>query len=249
MATEPDAGGPEPIPAADDNNPRSSGDPEGDDSNSTAVAAEAAAGGEPPASPPLPAKHVPATPGPRAAGLREVYRRALERTLERVSWDNVAACYPTVAARAPATLRAVQGQMVGLLREKCDVSVFLLSRGLPRFFLVWLGGRLPWKRKKHVANETPLALPPGRLERIRLDPTEPERGRQAERAGEPGQRRGEEEEREPRSGAACAVSLPTYLPTYLPMQTTSDPTLSLPHSFPDPPEHNTKKTRRALRKS
>ncbi|KAK1769328.1 Nnf1-domain-containing protein [Phialemonium atrogriseum] len=111
MATEPDAGGPDPIPA-DDNNPRSSGNPKGDDSNSTA--------GEPPASPPLPAKHVPATPGPRAAGLREVYRRALERTLERVSWDNVAACYPTVAARAPATLRAVQGQMVGLLREKCD---------------------------------------------------------------------------------------------------------------------------------
>lgn len=79
---------------------------------------------QPPPSPPLPPKHVPATPGPRATGLREVYRRALSHTLEKVSWDNVAACYPTVAARAPATLRAVQGQMVELLREKCNVRSF-----------------------------------------------------------------------------------------------------------------------------
>jgi len=94
---------------------------------------DAEAAQQPPASPPLPAKHVPVTPGPRATGLREVYKRALSHTLERVSWDNVAACYPTIAARAPATLRAVQGQMVELLREKCNVCLFYFI-----LFFFWL---------------------------------------------------------------------------------------------------------------
>ena len=75
-----------------------------------------------PTSPPLPQKHIPATPGPRAQRLQKIYADALSHTLAKLSWENVAACYPTVAARAPTTLRAVQRQMVDLLREKCNVS-------------------------------------------------------------------------------------------------------------------------------
>lgn len=169
----------------------------------------------PPASPPLPPKHIPATPGPRAAGLREVYRRALERTLEKVSWDNVAACYPTVAARAPATLRAVQGQMVALLREKCDVGlcrIYVFSIfSLPPFFYCLV---LAWFLHRDRYMTADASNPTHCLERIRSDPPKPQRRRQAERAREPRRRRGEEEEREPRRRAPRSVSIPTY--AYLP---------------------------------
>ena len=75
-----------------------------------------------PASPPLPSKHTAATPGPRAARLREAYASSLRHTLSKVGWDNFASCYPTVAANAPATLRAVQRQMVERLAELCNVG-------------------------------------------------------------------------------------------------------------------------------
>ena len=75
-----------------------------------------------PASPPLPEKHVAATPGPRATRLRDLYAQALEHTLGKLAWDNFAACYPTVAGRAEGVLRQVQGQMVGKLGEKCEVK-------------------------------------------------------------------------------------------------------------------------------
>lgn len=77
-----------------------------------------------PASPPLPARHTAATPGPRAARLQELYASSLAHALARVSWDNFAACYPTVAARAPETLRHVQRQMVDRLGELCHVGSF-----------------------------------------------------------------------------------------------------------------------------
>lgn len=73
-----------------------------------------------PPSPPLPPKPVALTPGPRAARLEEVFRDRLRHTLSKLSYNNVAACYPTIAARAPATLRAVQGQMVSLLGSRCE---------------------------------------------------------------------------------------------------------------------------------
>ncbi|KAM0562124.1 hypothetical protein ACHAPJ_002568 [Fusarium lateritium] len=75
---------------------------------------------EPPASPPLPQRHTAVTPGPRAARLQELYARSLKKTLGKVSWDNVAGCYPTVAKRAEGVLRQVQGQMVDKLGEKCE---------------------------------------------------------------------------------------------------------------------------------
>lgn len=71
-----------------------------------------------PASPPLPARPVPLAPGPRAARLQEVYADRLRHTLARLSYANVAACYPTIAARSAATLRSMQGQMVSLLESR-----------------------------------------------------------------------------------------------------------------------------------
>lgn len=77
----------------------------------------------PPASPPLPSKHTAVTPGPRAARLQDVFADRLRRTLDRVSWPNFAACYPTMAANAPATLQFVQRQMVERLGAQCQVRL------------------------------------------------------------------------------------------------------------------------------
>ncbi|UNI14071.1 Tyrosinase [Purpureocillium takamizusanense] len=74
-----------------------------------------------PDSPPLPARHAAAAPGPRASRLHDIYAQALGHTLRRLAaWDSFAGCYPTVAARAEPILRQVQGQMVDKMREKCE---------------------------------------------------------------------------------------------------------------------------------
>ncbi|KAI1384714.1 Nnf1-domain-containing protein [Hypoxylon trugodes] len=72
-----------------------------------------------PASPPLPARHTPVTPGPRASRFQAVLDSSLKHTLGKISWDNFAACYPTVAEKSPAVLRAVQKQMVDRLGALC----------------------------------------------------------------------------------------------------------------------------------
>ncbi|KAI8945480.1 Nnf1-domain-containing protein [Xylaria longipes] len=74
---------------------------------------------EAPASPPLPERHTALTPGPRASRFQATLDSALSHTLAKISWDNFAACYPHIAAHAPATLRAVQSQMVDRLRSLC----------------------------------------------------------------------------------------------------------------------------------
>ena len=78
-------------------------------------------GGGTPASPPLPARHTALTPGPRASRFQTTLDSALSHTLAKISWDNFAACYPHIAVNAPATLRAVQTQMVDRLRSLCKV--------------------------------------------------------------------------------------------------------------------------------
>ncbi|KAI1110754.1 Nnf1-domain-containing protein [Nemania sp. NC0429] len=75
---------------------------------------------ESPASPPLPSRHTALTPGPRASRFQTTLDSALSHTLAKISWDNFAACYPHIAANAPATLRAVQSQMVDRLRSLCE---------------------------------------------------------------------------------------------------------------------------------
>ncbi|GKT46653.1 uncharacterized protein ColSpa_06834 [Colletotrichum spaethianum] len=77
---------------------------------------------QPPASPPLPQKHTPVTPGPRATRFTQLYDIALQRTLQKVSYDNFASCFPTIAAHAPNTLRNVQKQMVDYLEERCNTA-------------------------------------------------------------------------------------------------------------------------------
>jgi kinetochore protein NNF1 len=61
-------------------------------------------------------------PGPRATRLRALYGQALQHTLGKLAWENFAACYPTISSRSEGVLRQVQGQMVGKLGEKCQVS-------------------------------------------------------------------------------------------------------------------------------
>jgi kinetochore protein NNF1 len=75
-----------------------------------------------PASPPLPTRHTAVTPGPRATRLQELYAQSLAHTLNKVSWDNLAACYPTIAKGAPNLLRGVRKTMVERLEEMCNVS-------------------------------------------------------------------------------------------------------------------------------
>ncbi|KAI0117576.1 Nnf1-domain-containing protein [Hypoxylon sp. NC0597] len=72
-----------------------------------------------PASPPLPARHTPLTPGLRASRFQQVLDSSLSHTLAKISWENFAACYPTIAAQSPAVLRAVQKQMVDRLGALC----------------------------------------------------------------------------------------------------------------------------------
>ncbi|KAK7737055.1 hypothetical protein SLS53_006813 [Cytospora paraplurivora] len=72
-----------------------------------------------PASPPLPTRHTAVTPGPRAQRFQEMFDLALGRTLTRISPENFASCYPTIAAQAPHVLRQVQRAMVDRFAELC----------------------------------------------------------------------------------------------------------------------------------
>lgn len=58
-------------------------------------------------------------PGPRAQRFQEMFDLALTHTLARISPDNFAACYPTVARRAPHVLRQVQRGLVDRLAQLC----------------------------------------------------------------------------------------------------------------------------------
>jgi hypothetical protein len=78
---------------------------------------------QPPASPPLPQRHTPLTPGPRASMFQDMLNSTLSHTLGKVNYDNFAACYPTIATRAPSTLKAVQKQMVERLGTLCKVCI------------------------------------------------------------------------------------------------------------------------------
>ncbi|KAH8752587.1 Nnf1-domain-containing protein [Diaporthe sp. PMI_573] len=72
------------------------------------------------ASPPLPSRHTAATPGPRAQRFQEMFSLALNHTLTKISPDNFASCYPTVAAQAPNVLAQVQRSMVDRFADLCN---------------------------------------------------------------------------------------------------------------------------------
>ncbi|KAI1247842.1 hypothetical protein MGN70_011735 [Eutypa lata] len=94
-----------------------------EEQQSTAATVATAAGQEqqqPPNSPPLPTRHTAQAPGPRASRFQDVLDSTLAHTLAKISWDNFAACYPTIAAQSkPGMLRAVQRQMVERLGALC----------------------------------------------------------------------------------------------------------------------------------
>lgn len=71
-------------------------------------------------------------PGPRAQRLHQVYAASLTRTLDRLSYDNIAPCFPTISRRAGPILDQVQSQMVHKLREKSDreFRAILEARGV-----------------------------------------------------------------------------------------------------------------------
>ncbi|KAI1769187.1 Nnf1-domain-containing protein [Hypoxylon sp. FL1150] len=79
-----------------------------------------------------PAHHTPLTPGLRASRFQDLLGSSLSHTLGKISWDNFASCYPTVAAQAPAVLKAVQRQMVERLGALCkkEFDTVLQSRNV-----------------------------------------------------------------------------------------------------------------------
>ena len=78
-----------------------------------------------PYSPPLPPKHTPITPGPRASRLQDLFSTTLRHTLDKVNGsDNFGACFPTISAKAPGTLEFVRRQMVERLRGLCEVCFY-----------------------------------------------------------------------------------------------------------------------------
>lgn len=71
-------------------------------------------------SPPLPSRHTAVTPGPRAQRFHEMFDLALNHTLTKISPENFASCYPTVAAQAPSVLGQVQRAMVDRFADLCN---------------------------------------------------------------------------------------------------------------------------------
>lgn len=64
----------------------------------------------------------PVEPGHRAKRLDEVYARALQYTLSKLSWQNFAECYPTVCRRAEHVMKQVHEQTVSRLGNKCNAE-------------------------------------------------------------------------------------------------------------------------------
>ncbi|ROT38531.1 Nnf1-domain-containing protein [Sodiomyces alkalinus F11] len=133
---------------------------------------------DPPASPPLPQKHTPATPGPRATRFIEMYHGALRRTLSRVSYDNFATCFPTIATYAPNALRNVQNQMVDYLEDRCikEFEAILEERDVIRKLneLETLNAEAEARRHEAPADAPepipPHTLPPETILRAHLHP-------------------------------------------------------------------------------
>ena len=76
---------------------------------------------EPPQSPPLPSPHKPVAPGPRAVRLQQLFESSLGHMLNKISWENLEGCYPTVARGAPGMLKGVRKTMVERLEGMCKV--------------------------------------------------------------------------------------------------------------------------------
>ncbi len=87
---------------------------------------DADAASEEKATPPPPP---PPVPGPRAARLQALFATTARHSLDKISKENFAACFPTVASRAPGTLEFVQRQMVERLGGLWNVRLLSLLPG------------------------------------------------------------------------------------------------------------------------
>ncbi|KAH6668001.1 hypothetical protein B0J14DRAFT_567346 [Halenospora varia] len=68
---------------------------------------------QPPPSPsPPPQKPTPLTPGPRAQALLTLYNKTLSATLNSISYGAFSACFPHIAAHAPAALKAFHANFI-----------------------------------------------------------------------------------------------------------------------------------------
>ncbi|POS86469.1 hypothetical protein EPUL_001324 [Erysiphe pulchra] len=82
-------------------------------------------GGISPSPSPQPAVPIPSNPGPRATAFTTLYHSALQSTLNAISYESFASCFPLISAQAPQALRAMwQGMRDGL--EAFAVSEFEL---------------------------------------------------------------------------------------------------------------------------
>jgi kinetochore protein NNF1 len=81
----------------------------------------------PPPPPQETAAAAPIAPGPRAARLQALFASTAKHTLDKINQDNFAACFPTIAARAPGTLEFVQRQMVERLGGLWNVRLLFFS--------------------------------------------------------------------------------------------------------------------------
>ncbi|CAJ2506299.1 Uu.00g004290.m01.CDS01 [Anthostomella pinea] len=80
------------------------------------------------ASPPLPPRHTALTPGPRASRFQDVLESSLAHTLSKLTYENLASCYPTLAVEAPKVLRGVQERLVLKLGQNCRESFDKVNR-------------------------------------------------------------------------------------------------------------------------
>jgi hypothetical protein len=64
------------------------------------------------------------TPGPRATLFLNLYQKTLSTTLRTISYDNFAACFPTIATNAPENLRGLHKAMIERLEGFAQVRSF-----------------------------------------------------------------------------------------------------------------------------
>jgi hypothetical protein len=67
------------------------------------------------------------TPGARASAFLTLYQKTLSTTLRTISYDNFAACFPTIAKNAPENLRGLHKAMIQRLEGFAQVG-FLSTR-------------------------------------------------------------------------------------------------------------------------
>lgn len=65
----------------------------------------------------------PPTPGPRATAFLKLYDNALSHTLRAISYESFAACFPSIAEAAPASLKAMHQGLVGRLERFAKVGL------------------------------------------------------------------------------------------------------------------------------